>query len=93
MAKLTRVVLDVLKPRQPNIIEFSNTIAAVGSEYRVEVRVEEVDDKTESVILTVEADSIDFNALVALINELGASLHSIDEVAVCGESLTPASEL
>ncbi|MCW8828464.1 MAG: DUF211 domain-containing protein [Gammaproteobacteria bacterium] len=86
MAKMKRLVLDVLKPRQPNIIEFAKAIAALGSEYRVNMRVEEVDDKTESVLLSVEAEDMDFVALEAKINELGASLHSIDEVEILGEA-------
>lgn len=85
MARLKRVVLDVLKPRQPNIIAFADAVAALGSGYQVGLRVEEVDDKTESVILTVEAEAIDFAALEAQITQLGASLHSIDEVLVDGE--------
>lgn len=92
MTRLKRVVLDVLKPRQPNIIDFAKAIAMLGSGYRVNLLVEEVDDKTESVILKVEADELDIDALQAMINDLGASLHSIDEVEVVGPSGTPAVE-
>ena len=84
MAKLKRLVLDVLKPRQPNIIDFAKALSMLGSEYRINLSVEEVDDKTESVTLRIEGDDMDFVALEALINELGASLHSIDEVEVVG---------
>lgn len=92
MAKLKRLVLDVLKPRQPNIIDFAKAIASLGSGYRVNLRVEEVDDKTESVLLSVEAEDMDFVALEAKINELGASLHSIDEVEVLGEAESLSAE-
>ena len=78
-----RMVLDVLKPHDPNALEFARAIAAHG--YRVQLGVEEVDEKTESVVLVVEAPHIDFDLVRATINELGGSLHSIDEVEVHGE--------
>ncbi|MFO7594536.1 MAG: DUF211 domain-containing protein [Pseudomonadota bacterium] len=86
MAKLKRLVLDVLKPRQPNIIDFAKALSMLGNEYRINLYVEEVDDKTESVILKIEGDDMDFAALEARVNELGASLHSIDEVEIVGDA-------
>lgn len=80
MAILKRMVLDVLKPRHPGIIDFATTIAGLGTDYRVVVKVDEVDDKTESVMLSVEGGSLDFEAIQHSIQELGGSLHSIDEI-------------
>lgn len=78
-----RMVLDVLKPHEPNALEFARAIAAHG--YRVQIMVDEVDEKTESVVLVVEGRNIDFDIVRATINELGGSLHSIDEVEVHGD--------
>lgn len=80
MAILKRLVLDVLKPRHPNIIDFATAIAELGPDYRVVVKVDEVDDKTESVMLSVEGKSLDFEAIQKGIQALGGSLHSIDEI-------------
>lgn len=80
MATLTRIVLDVLKPRHPNIIDFAAAIADLGQDYRVAVKVDEVDDKTESVMLSVEGRNLDFEAIQETIQALGGSLHSIDEI-------------
>lgn len=82
MATIKRLVLDVLKPRHPDIIDFANTIADLG--YHVVVSVDEVDDKTESVMLSLEGDNIDFEAVKQSINTLGGSLHSIDEIEAAG---------
>lgn len=84
MAKLKRIVLDVLKPREPNILDFAHAMASLGEDHRVQVIVDEVDDKTESVILEVSGEDLDFDALKSVISELGGSLHSIDEVEVSG---------
>ncbi len=85
MATLKRMVLDVLKPRHPNIIDFAAAIAELGRDYRVTVKVEEVDDKTESVMLSVEGESLDFEAIQQSIQALGGSLHSIDEIEACAK--------
>ncbi len=88
MAILKRLVLDVLKPRHPNIIDFASSIAEQGKDYRVVVKVDEVDDKTESVMLSVEGENLDFVAIEQCIHELGGSLHSIDEIEAITSSIT-----
>ena len=82
MVEVKRIVLDVLKPHQPNTLEFSRVIAEVGVDYRVRVTVEEVDEQTETLQVIVEGSTIDFDAIQSAINTLGGSLHSIDEVEV-----------
>ncbi len=84
MASVQRLVLDVLKPHQPNALEFANAIAALGDGYRVEIRVIEVDDKTETLLVAIEGNGLDFERISSAISESGASLHSIDEVSVVG---------
>ena len=85
MVLVKRLVLDVLKPHQPNALEFSQAIAKAGGGYRVCITVLEVDEKTETLQVIVEGDAIDFCAVQSSINGLGGSLHSIDEVEVQGE--------
>lgn len=85
MANVQRLVLDILKPHQPNALEFANAIAALGAGYRVDVRVLEVDEKTETLQVAIEGDKLDFALISTAIGEIGASLHSIDEVSVVGE--------
>lgn len=85
MVLVKRLVLDVLKPHQPDVLEFSQAIAKVGGDYRVCTTVQEVDEKTETLQVVVEGDAIDFDAVQSSINDLGGSLHSIDEVEVQGE--------
>ena len=86
MVILKRIMLDVLKPHQPNSLEFSRAIAAVGENYRVCLTVLEMDEKTETLQLEVEADAIDFEAVESAITGLGGSLHSIDQVEVKNEA-------
>lgn len=85
MVKVKKIVLDVLKPHQPNALEFSEGIAKVGADYRVHLIVLEVDKKTETIQIDVEGSAIDFTAIQDAIKSMGGSLHSIDEVAVQNE--------
>ncbi len=84
MTKTLRLVLDVLKPHKPNALDFSSAIAELGADYRVKLKVTEVDKKTESTILIIEGADINFENIKNTIEKMGASVHSIDEVEVCG---------
>jgi hypothetical protein len=88
MLAVKRLVLDVLKPHQPNALEFCQSLAQVGSDYRVRLTVIEVDEKTETLEIEIIANEIDFQVIQAAITEIGGSLHSIDEVEVLNESNT-----
>lgn len=85
MGSVKRIVLDVLKPHQPNAIEFSQAIAKVGDDYRVRLSVIEMDENTETLQIEVEGSAIDFAAIQSAISNMGGSLHSIDEVEVHSE--------
>lgn len=82
MILIKRVVLDILKPRKPDCLDFSKSIAEQGENYKVTVNVIEVDDKTETIVAKIEGNDIQFDALKEAITNLGGSLHSIDEVEV-----------
>lgn len=84
MVSVKRLVLDVLKPHQPNALEFARAIASLADGYRVEVRVIEVDEQTETILVSIEGENLDFDRISATISENGSSLHSIDEVSVVG---------
>ena len=85
-ALIKRVVLDVLKPHLPNALEFSQAIAGIGRDYRVHLTVAEVDEHTETLQVVIEGSAIDFDAVQTGINDMGASIHSVDEVVVQSET-------
>jgi len=85
MPSVQRLVLDVLKPHQPNALEFARSIAALGESYQVDIRVVEVDEQTETLEVAIEGDELDFERISSTISDIGASLHSIDEVSVVGK--------
>ncbi|MDH3714402.1 MAG: DUF211 domain-containing protein [Gammaproteobacteria bacterium] len=82
MATIKRIVLDVLKPHSPNVVEFAQRIADDSTGCRVQVTVSEVDEKTESLIVVITGESIEIEAVENALKSMGASLHSIDDVEV-----------
>jgi len=82
MVLVKRVVLDVLKPHVPKGLELARAIAEQGENYHVTFTVKEVDEKTETVVIVIEGEDIRMEDVENMINSMGASLHSIDEVEV-----------
>ena len=87
MGLVKRILMDVLKPHQPSSIEFSQAIANVGVDYKVRLMVVEMDENTETIQIEVEGKDVDFEVIQSAINDMGGSLHSIDEVEVHSEAL------
>ena len=85
MVKVTRLVLDVLKPHQPNALEFAQALAGSDRGLQVDLVVTEMDDKTETLQVVIEGADLQLEQLQAVIQEQGASLHSIDLVEVHNE--------
>lgn len=92
MAVVTRVVLDVLKPHEPNALEFASQLADLDASYQVNLLVQEVDDKTQSIVLSISGERLEFEVITQQIGAMGGSVHSIDEVDVKGEAPPAASE-
>ena len=86
MAKIRRIVLDVLKPHSPNMVDMANQIADLPGVIGVDISLIEIDQKVENVKITCEGESIDYNELEKVITHNGASIHSLDKVSA-GKSL------
>ena len=82
MLQVRKLILDILKPHNPDVLEFTSAIAAQGSDYRVSLKVIEMDENTETLDVTIEGENIELEAILVVIKEMGASLHSIDGVDV-----------
>ena len=90
MANIKFLVLDVLKLHKPNIIDFADKIARCQKGISINVRVEEVDEKTESIRLLIKGARIDYKKIQQTIENEGGSIHSIDEICL-GEEMICSS--
>ncbi|MBB4915601.1 DUF211 domain-containing protein [Streptosporangium saharense] len=77
-----RVVMDVDKATQrPDLIELASAVDRVPGVEAVNITINEIDMETVDMDITVEGDDIDVRRLVGAIEETGAVVHSIDQVA------------
>ena len=80
-----RLVLDVLKPHQPDVVEFCRQIASLCEDYQVCLDVDEVDENTQTLRLEIRGQAVALQPIEDAIADMGASLHSIDVVEVHNE--------
>ena len=81
-----RIVLDVLKPHEPEMFAVADAVADCSGVDSVNVVLVETDREVQSLKLTIEGDSIETDTVEETIEHIGASIHSVDQV-VCGDSI------
>jgi Uncharacterized protein conserved in archaea len=81
MGNLRRLVMDVLKPLEPSIVELVQLLADLEGVDGVNISIYEIDRRVENAKITVEGRNLDYKSIVRVIEENGGAVHSIDEVA------------
>ena len=81
MGNLRRLVLDVLKPLDPSIVSLVQVLADLEGVDGVNISIYEIDRRVENAKITIEGHDLRYDEVVAVIEENGGSVHSIDEVA------------
>ncbi len=93
MSKVRRLVLDVLKPHQPTILDLAVKLGDLEGVEGIDVVLNEIDSKVETIKITLEGSHINYDEVAAVIQESGGSIHSIDKVstgrALIEEANTP----
>jgi uncharacterized protein len=78
---IKRLVLDVLKPHKPSLIDMSLRLSGLKGIDGVSLTLHEVDQETESVKITIEGPSINYTTVAETLREMGTVIHSIDLVS------------
>ncbi|MGB9749024.1 MAG: DUF211 domain-containing protein [Candidatus Woesearchaeota archaeon] len=78
--KVRKLVIDVLKPHNPSLIEFATVINSIKEVKIVNVIVRETDRETETIKLTLQGFDLNIDEIRQAVENLGAAIHSIDEV-------------
>ncbi len=81
MGNLRRLVMDVLKPMDPSIVELVQVLAELEGVDGVNISIYEIDRRVENAKITIEGRDLDYDAIADVIGENGGAIHSIDEVA------------
>jgi hypothetical protein len=86
MGKIRRIVLDVLKPLDPSIIELSAELSDLAGVEAVNISIYEIDRRVENAKITLEGSDLNYHEVERVIGDSGGTVHSIDEV-VAGRSI------
>ena len=78
---LRRLVLDVLKPHNPSILDLSNKLSKLKGIDGVNIITIEIDKEVENVKVVLEGTDINFSKVKKILEDSGGAVHSIDEVA------------
>ncbi len=80
MGKIRLIVLDVLKPHNPTILELAEALESLPSVLGVDITLFEIDSKVENVKLTLGGDDLKYGEIQQVIQDSGATVHSIDKI-------------
>ena len=90
---IRRLVLDVLKPHKPSVVEVSEALSHLEGVEGVNVIIYEIDQQVENAKIIIAGNSLNFEGIKSKLEELGATIHSVDEVAagkrIVEEVMTP----
>jgi hypothetical protein len=93
MGKVRRLVLDVLKPLEPTIIEMAELLSVLPGVEAVNISIYEIDRRVENAKITIEGGDLHYDEVERVIQENGGTVHSIDEVVagktIIDDSATP----
>jgi hypothetical protein len=91
MGQIRRLVLDTLKPHEPNIIELADQLSELAGVTAVNISIYEIDRQVENAKITIEGERINYHAVQQLIKDMAGTVHSIDEV-VAGKMIIDDSK-
>ncbi len=84
---ITKLVLDVLKTlKGPTIIDVAHRLLEVKGIDKISIKVNEIDVETLTLTITIEGFKIDFESVKSVLDDMGAVIHSVDEVVASRES-------
>lgn len=79
--QIRRLVIDVLIPHDPGVLAYAERISELDHIDGLTINVSEFDEKTKTIEMAIEGEALSFEAIKEVIEDLGGSVHSIDEVS------------
>jgi len=90
---IRRLILDVLKPHKPSVVELSEALSHLEGVEGVNIIMNEIDQQVENAKIIIAGNPLNFEEIKSKLKELGATIHSVDEVAagkrIIEEVMTP----
>jgi hypothetical protein len=93
---IRRLILDVLKPHKPSVVKVSEALSHLSGVEGVNIIINEIDQQVENAKIIIAGNPLNFEEIQSKLKELGATIHSIDEVAagkrIIEEVMTPQDQ-
>lgn len=80
MGNLRRLILDVLKPLDPSIVDLAQQLAELEGVDGVNISIYEIDRRVENAKVTIEGKNLNYEDIIEIIRQNGGAVHSIDGV-------------
>jgi hypothetical protein len=93
MGKIKLMVLDVLKPHNPSLIDLTCSLSDLEGVDGVDSSIIEIDKEVETVKITIAGDGFSYEKVKASIEDMGGSIHSVDKVKAGTKVIKEASIL
>jgi len=77
---LRRIILDVLKPHIPTIMDVAKEISKLKFVEGVHIHTYNRETKVESVRIAIEGKKLDFKEINKVLEKMGVSVQSVDVV-------------
>lgn len=79
--------LDVLKPHHPDNNELAQVIMEIEGVTFVQIKTDEIDQKTTSVFLTIKGTGdLKLENIKSMLEDMNCALHSVDRVQIDNRS-------
>jgi len=79
---LRRIVLDVLKPPTPIIADVASELSKLKSVDGVNIQIYNREPRVEFIRITIEGKNLDFKKISKVLEDMGASIQSVDDICM-----------
>lgn len=87
---LRQIMLDVDKAlERPTLLGIAEAIDVVNGVEGLSIVVDDIDMETAGLIITIEGENLDYDAIVLAIEKTGAAVHSLDQLLAGKRAITP----
>jgi len=88
---LRRLVLDVLKPYSPNIVDLSEKLVGLSDVEYVNIILYEIESNNpvENVKVIIDGSNLNFEMIKKAIEAYDGLIHSVDKVGAGGDNYKP----
>ena len=74
------IVLDVLKPSDPSIVDLSKKLTEEKSVEAVDITITEIEQRVEKVRIMIEGDDVNFDRIKKVLEKFGVTIHRVNRV-------------